>query len=553
MRSNSPSSVIASGVRRSAAISGRVGEVAASLLLLATTVFSFSLPTTVAAQTAPLCCKCAKAGQNVCVNVTLPAGESAGADCSGLTGTPTYRTMVGDRQALFEGFSCNAVLDAQGCTVVGTNVSSQCPAGTPVNLEALPARFSAPPAATDATASGDAGATPAQAPFQPLVPVLGVQIPGLTFTPASRDGDTVTVAYLAEYIDAGYRYLVGIIMVIAIIMVVWGGFRFLLGSAHVGNITKAKETIRDAIVGMLLVIGAFVILQTVNPATTQLRSLELSSVLTQDFDLGVDPDIDSEGGQITAEVAEARSVSNTLPASAEGLRANNRSSVSALNNVPASEFRGLDTDCLHTNTPVHPVAIPYLQRVSDEFCRLRGSHTDWNLYCGGYRTLDQQFNMWFTRCFYHESCTPTTLPIPQDVKRRLLGRDASNRLVYLPDPTLRDRERLRAILMPHFQLSLAGHASGVAVDCRCNVNASRFNVFHAPCTLVMDQAMKNAGMCKLRTEAWHFEVNQYRVSRFSCLQNWTLGLYQKERGGPIGDYRQCSGQYRYDPPACLAR
>lgn len=246
-------------------------------------LFGSVVPLPVAAQTAPLCCKCTKAGQDVCVNVTLPAGESAGADCSGLTGTQTYRNMVGDRQALFEGFRCSAVLDAQGCTPVGTNASSQCPVGTPINLEALPARFTATTAGQ--SASGDVRATPAEQPFQPVVPVLGVQIPGLTFTPASRENNVVTVSYLAEYINAGYRYLVGVIMVIAIIMVVWGGFRFLLGSANVGNISKAKETIRDAIVGMLLVIGAFVILETINPATTELRSLELSSTVRQEFNL----------------------------------------------------------------------------------------------------------------------------------------------------------------------------------------------------------------------------------------------------------------------------
>ncbi len=249
-------------------------------------LFGSAVPLPVAAQTAPLCCLCAKAGQNVCVNVTLAAGESVGDNCAGLTGTQTYRNMVGDRSGLFEGFSCSAVLDAQGCTAVGTNTSSRCPAGTPVNLEALPARYTA--TTTGASAAGTVGATPAARPFQPVVPILGVQIPGLTFTPASREGTNVTVPYLAEYINAGYRYLVGVIMIVAIVMVVWGGFRFLLGSAHVGNITKAKETIRDAIVGMLLVIGAYVILQTVNPATTELRSLELSSVARQEFSLGLD-------------------------------------------------------------------------------------------------------------------------------------------------------------------------------------------------------------------------------------------------------------------------
>ncbi len=128
---------------------------------------------------------------------------------------------------------------------------------------------------------------PAEQPFQPLVPELGVPIPGLEFTPATREGTDIVVPYIGQYINAGYRYLVSVILVVAIIMVVWGGFRYLLGSADVGNITRAKEIIRDAIAGMLLVIGAFLILQTVNPATVDIRSLSLSAVQRHEIELSL--------------------------------------------------------------------------------------------------------------------------------------------------------------------------------------------------------------------------------------------------------------------------
>lgn len=114
----------------------------------------------------------------------------------------------------------------------------------------------------------------AQAPTapdaQPIPITLGVPI-----------GATRQVSGIAEYINLGYRYLVSVILVVAIIMVVWGGFRYLLGSANIGNVQRGKEIIRDAVVGMLLVIGAFVILNTVNPQTVALRDLDLSQIIGQ--------------------------------------------------------------------------------------------------------------------------------------------------------------------------------------------------------------------------------------------------------------------------------
>jgi hypothetical protein len=110
-----------------------------------------------------------------------------------------------------------------------------------------------------------------------------------------------------------------VILIVAIIMVVWGGFRYLLGAAEVGNISRAKEIIRDAIAGMLIVIGAFVILQTVNPATTDLRSLELSSVQRDEFELSLlantEDNSDPTAAWSNAGSATAGVTGSTLPRS----------------------------------------------------------------------------------------------------------------------------------------------------------------------------------------------------------------------------------------------
>lgn len=97
-------------------------------------------------------------------------------------------------------------------------------------------------------------------------------------------GNVTEVSGLAEYINEGYRFGVGVVLIVAIVMVVWGGFRYLVGSG-VGDVERGKEIIRDAIVGMLIVLAAYAILQTINPATTNLSPPAISNVGCEPLDL----------------------------------------------------------------------------------------------------------------------------------------------------------------------------------------------------------------------------------------------------------------------------
>lgn len=89
---------------------------------------------------------------------------------------------------------------------------------------------------------------------------------------------------LAEYINLAYRYLVTVVLTVAIIMVVWGGFKYLLG-ASMSSIQSGKETIKDALIGMMLVLGAYMILSTVNPATTVLKLPSIERVACKNLDI----------------------------------------------------------------------------------------------------------------------------------------------------------------------------------------------------------------------------------------------------------------------------
>ncbi len=109
---------------------------------------------------------------------------------------------------------------------------------------------------------------------QSLLPVtLAVPIGGIS-----------QVAGLPDYINVAYRYLVTVVLVVAIVMVVYGGFRYLVG-ASLGDIQAGKRIIVDAIVGMLIVLGAHTILSTINPATTLLSFTPPEPVECRELDL----------------------------------------------------------------------------------------------------------------------------------------------------------------------------------------------------------------------------------------------------------------------------
>ncbi|MDO8617601.1 MAG: hypothetical protein Q7N87_01770, partial [Candidatus Uhrbacteria bacterium] len=103
----------------------------------------------------------------------------------------------------------------------------------------------------------------AQAP--PLTkPALGVDIPGLDFGKnfadvAQKTEDGVLIPFLAQYISAAYRYLIGVSVIVAIIVVMYGGFLYMVGSA-VSDVKRGKKYIFDAILGLVIILSAYLIL-----------------------------------------------------------------------------------------------------------------------------------------------------------------------------------------------------------------------------------------------------------------------------------------------------
>jgi len=246
------------------------------------------LPMAAQADSFPINCICKIKGQEqeFCVTVRTPKdmGES-----DNLCNTDTmvysarysddgaYKNVPDDQRVKNEDvakkLACEDIGDQLFKTKSASDAQAQCP-------NQLPLDFGDWLMSAQSASSSYAVPTPGD-----VVPTLGVAIPGLVFGGVASDTQYVYIPFLGQYIAAVYRYSVGIAVIAAIVMVVYGGFRFLIGSA-VGDVKKGRTIIMDAIAGLIIVLAAYLILKTINPDTLNLSAVKIPFVTLIEGDHG---------------------------------------------------------------------------------------------------------------------------------------------------------------------------------------------------------------------------------------------------------------------------
>lgn len=83
-------------------------------------------------------------------------------------------------------------------------------------------------------------------------------------------GGKQEVRGLPDYINTVYGYMLGIVTIVAIIMVIYGAFLFLLSNGDAKKASDGQRVIKDALGGMVVLFLAYFILYNVNPRTTRL-------------------------------------------------------------------------------------------------------------------------------------------------------------------------------------------------------------------------------------------------------------------------------------------
>src|SRR3989338_3402188 len=103
---------------------------------------------------------------------------------------------------------------------------------------------------------------------------LNIEIPGLS-----------SVGDLAVYVDALYKWMLGVGVTIAIVMVMIGGFQYVL-SAGGDKAGEGKQRISSAIIGLLMLFSIALIVGVINPELLKMKVPRLSLIRTLEITQG---------------------------------------------------------------------------------------------------------------------------------------------------------------------------------------------------------------------------------------------------------------------------
>ncbi|MDF1497603.1 MAG: hypothetical protein P1P90_06165 [Patescibacteria group bacterium] len=117
-----------------------------------------------------------------------------------------------------------------------------------------------------------------------VVPRLNVDIPGLDVKDfqVTRSAQTLSVPFFAVYVIAFYKYILGIGLIASAIIVIYGGYLYLLGATGM-QVQSGKEKIKEALMGLVILLGAYVIITNVNPNLVRMNTLNIPEVMTNEF------------------------------------------------------------------------------------------------------------------------------------------------------------------------------------------------------------------------------------------------------------------------------
>lgn len=103
----------------------------------------------------------------------------------------------------------------------------------------------------------------------PVVLAQGVFVP-LAPIPSLTQGVVANQQGLATFFEYLYKYLIGAAAVLAIIEIMWGGFQISTTTDSVSQHSAGVERIKQAIIGLVLVLSPVLVFSIINPSILNL-------------------------------------------------------------------------------------------------------------------------------------------------------------------------------------------------------------------------------------------------------------------------------------------
>ncbi len=104
--------------------------------------------------------------------------------------------------------------------------------------------------------------------FSPEVP-----IPGTFDKPMNIDSNSI-----ARYIRAIYIYFIWGVGILATVMIVYGGVRWVAAAGNAARINDARETVNNAIIGLIIALTSYALLYIINPELLNLKLPDIGTV-----------------------------------------------------------------------------------------------------------------------------------------------------------------------------------------------------------------------------------------------------------------------------------
>lgn len=165
----------------------------------------------------------------------------------------------------------------------------------------LAASSSAMPASAQTAPPNPQGGTIKPAPI-----VTEVVIPGTEDVVASSEVEgrvggwfVGRVEDLAQYLETIYNFVIGFAGLLAASIMMVGGFQYLTAGGDQGKVAAAKGRIANALIGLVLALSAYLLLNTINPALVNLKTPTVGSVATELTLIPWCEDLLAKGVQVT--------------------------------------------------------------------------------------------------------------------------------------------------------------------------------------------------------------------------------------------------------------
>ncbi len=111
---------------------------------------------------------------------------------------------------------------------------------------------------------------------------------------------TVTGQTIAQYIRAVFIYFIWGVGILATVMIVYGGVRWVAAAGNAARINDARETVNNAIIGLIIALTSVLLLNIINPDLTRFKGLTPVVVTQEVLQLDNLPGDNNEGATCTS-------------------------------------------------------------------------------------------------------------------------------------------------------------------------------------------------------------------------------------------------------------